>query len=134
YFAERGIPIELFQANTSAQEERLEALNEQEEVVLWFEHDLYDQTMLVYLLDRFISRRRKYARLHLLCIDSFMGVHPFKGLGQLSPRQTESLLGEWGEITDDQLQLGSRAWRAYASDDPLELQLLLRHDLSGLPY
>ncbi|UUZ91134.1 DUF1835 domain-containing protein [Paenibacillus sp. P25] len=134
YFAERGLPLEVFRAYTAAQEERLNLLDEQEEAVLWFEHDLYDQTMLVFLLDRLASRRRKSGRLHLLCIDSFPGVHPFKGLGQLRPQQTASLLGQWREITEEQLLLGSEAWRAYASDDPKELELLLQRGTSVLPY
>ncbi|WP_256831125.1 hypothetical protein [Paenibacillus sp. Pae15] len=36
----------------------LERYREHDEVVLWFEHDLFDQTLLIYLLQWLAARER----------------------------------------------------------------------------
>src|SRR5687768_2280946 len=61
------------------------------EVVLWFEHDLYDQLQLLQVLDRLADGAAVRARVSLVCIGEFPGVEPFHGLGQLSPEQLASL-------------------------------------------
>ena len=38
--------------------EAIERAAREDEVVLWFEHDLFDQLNLIWLLDRFRQRRR----------------------------------------------------------------------------
>ncbi|UQZ84311.1 hypothetical protein SK3146_03557 [Paenibacillus konkukensis] len=137
YFAERGVPEALFRSYTDSQEEALRLIAQHDKVILWFEYDLFDQSMLIYLLMRLRQYREMWAgktRLFLLCIDSFPGVHPFKGLGQLSSDQARSLAGTWQPITDEQLELGSRAWLAYASDDPRAVVELLHEDTSALPF
>ncbi len=54
------------------------------ELVLWFEHDLFDQLNLIQALD-WIGRRRPLAKpVSLICIDSFPGHPQFKGLGELT--------------------------------------------------
>ena len=49
-------------------------LNTYEEVLLWFEHDLYDQLQLLQLLDLdwFSRIRPNNTRLRLICRDSFI--------------------------------------------------------------
>ncbi|MCU1329880.1 MAG: polymerase, sigma-24 subunit, subfamily, partial [Bryobacterales bacterium] len=62
---------------------RLEASLSEDEVVLWFEHDLYDQLQLLQLLDWFSRQALGTTRLTLIQIDSHPEVKPFHGLGQL---------------------------------------------------
>ena len=44
-----------------------------DEIVLWFEHDLYDQLMLCYLLSRLSIPHRSF-KLSLVSMDQFPGV------------------------------------------------------------
>lgn len=133
YFAERGIPERLFQENTESQEAELDERSQNEEgIVLWFEHDLYDQIMLIHLLYRL---RETAVPLYLLCIDSFPGVSLFSGLGQLTPEQTAELHGTWKPVTAEQLTAAQIAWEAYAGGDPLSVQALLEDlRLECLPF
>lgn len=87
YFTEKGVPEGLFRRYTEEQETVLERYREHDEVVLWFEHDLFDQTLLIYLLQWLAARERGAVSINLVCIDSFPGVHPFKGLGQSSTKR-----------------------------------------------
>src|SRR5262249_996170 len=62
-----------------------------EEIILWFEHDLFCQINLVYLLDHFARQPARQFRLSLICIGEFPGVANFRGLGQLTAQQMASL-------------------------------------------
>ena len=116
------------------QDEALSKFSEHEEVVLWFEHDLFCQIHLVYLLNWFAARESGQTRLSLICIGAFPGIEDFRGLGQLNGEQLASLVGKRLEVTPAELELGARAWAAYSSADPGELVTLLAQDTSALPF
>jgi len=102
--------------------------------VLWFEHDLFCQVHLIYLLHWFAQRDLGRTKLSLICIDEFSGVVRFRGLGQLNEEQLASLFPQRQEASKAQLHLGSRAWQAYSSADPAELIPLMNSDLSAMPF
>ena len=116
------------------QEDALSRFPGHEEVVLWFEHDLFCQVQLIYLLDWFAQRELGNTKLSLICIGEFPGIPDFRGLGQLSEEQLTSLFPQRLEITPAQLKLGSKAWRAYSSSNPKEIESLLESDLTELPF
>jgi len=106
----------------------------QEEVVLWFEHDLYDQLQLLQILDRLAQQPPSPARFSLIAIDRFPGVAPFHGLGQLTPGQLATLYPTRRRITAPQLALGRAAWHAFTAPDPTAIADLLAGDLAALPF
>ena len=61
------------------------------EVVLWFEHDLFDQLNLIWLLDALAGAGTPEQRVRLVVIGEHPEVNPFHGLGQLSPAQLLAL-------------------------------------------
>ncbi|MDQ3949616.1 MAG: sigma-70 family RNA polymerase sigma factor [Gemmatimonadota bacterium] len=128
------------QAMYRAWDERLASFADYDEVVLWFEHDLFDQLILIRHLDWFA--RRDYGRggdygrtrLSLICIGEFPGVEGFAGLGQLSPDQLASLLGTRQRVTVRETELARAAWRAFTSSDPTSIERVLERDTSALPF
>ncbi|HEY6047098.1 MAG TPA: DUF1835 domain-containing protein [Pyrinomonadaceae bacterium] len=128
------IKIEECEGELARQEKALEGFGDHEEVVLWFEHDLFCQVQLVYLLNWFAQRERGATKLSLICIDRFPGVDDFRGLGQLSEPQLESLLPQREEISEAQLQLGANAWAAYSSSTPAPLEELISGKTDALPF
>jgi hypothetical protein len=104
-----------------------------DEVVLWFEHDLYDQLLLVRLLAHY-RREPPPARLSLVCIGEHPAVPAFKGLGELTPDQLASLYETRAPITSEMLALGDAAWTAYREPDPRALERFLERDLTPLPF
>ncbi|PWV95834.1 uncharacterized protein DUF1835 [Paenibacillus cellulosilyticus] len=129
-----GIPAEEFMAGSRQQEEQLRGVHQHDDVVLWFEHDLFDQAMLGYLLHQLSKQPLGQTRLHLLCIGEFPGIEPFHGLGQLSVEQLETLEGTWRRIGEEELALGTAIWRAYASQDINDHIAIVQKDTSALPY
>jgi hypothetical protein len=120
---------ELYKRDTT-----LADFREHEEVVLWFEHDLYDQLQLIQLLHWFSRQDWAGTRLSLICIGAFPGVAKFYGLGQLSAEQIASLYPTRTWVTDAQLALGRRAWQAFCSPDPMTLEALLAQGTIALPF
>ncbi|PQP81736.1 RNA polymerase subunit sigma [Paenibacillus sp. PCH8] len=119
-----GIPqTEYLQINEL--ERKLHSFHQYKEIVLWFEYDLYDQTMLSYLLHYFRGQALQHTNLNLLCIDSYPEIEQFRGLGQLTSVQIESLSGSWHVINQTELQAGAQFWEAYTSPE-------LRHHLGYL--
>ncbi|MGH7717857.1 MAG: RNA polymerase sigma factor [Gemmatimonadaceae bacterium] len=112
----------------------LDTFREHHEVVLWFEHDLFDQLILARHLDWFTGQALGETKLSLICIGEFEGVEPFHGLGQLSPDQLASLLETRERVTARQLELGRQVWRAFTAEQPDALQRLLERDTSALPF
>jgi hypothetical protein len=103
------------------------------ELVLWFEHDLFDQLNLIQLLSH-IGNRPRSKPVSLICIDSYPGHPNFKGLGELAPADLEALFPARRPVTPAQIALAQRAWSAYRSPDPRALEELLKTDLSALPF
>jgi hypothetical protein len=116
------------------QEETLLSYPAHEEIVLWFEHDLFCQVNLIYLLDWFAARDLRKTKLSLICVGEFTGLLNFRGLGELNEAQLASLFGSRHEVTAAELRTGSAAWAAYCSPEPAALQSVLRRDTSALPF
>lgn len=103
------------------------------EVVLWFEHDLFDQLQLIRTLDVIggADRTAIQSNASLICIDRFPGVERFIGLGQLTEEQLATLVGTERLVTPEQYALASKAWTAFRSPDPsalFDLALALERD------
>ena len=115
-------------------DERLDRYADYEEVVFWFEHDLFDQLLLIRHL-RWLSTLPDRSRFRLICIGSFPGHPDFAGLGQLNPVELASLFPGRQPLTDAQVALGSRLWLAFGAADPRPFSdLVMKGDSSELPF
>jgi hypothetical protein len=135
FLAERGWSsyedaIEEFRARNGA----LEGFRNEHEVVLWFEHDLYDQLQLLQILDWLAGQEHGKTILSLIAIDSFPELASFHGLGELAPAQLSSLFPKRRPITTAMLTLAHAAWDAFRSPDPTRIERLLATDTSALPF
>ena len=111
------------------------AFREYDEVVLWFEHDLFDQLLLVRHLDWFSRQDRGTTALSLICIGEYPGFEPFHGLGQLDANQLASLLGTREAVSSEQLALGMRVWQAFTAPGPTALDAFASEPGTGaLPF
>lgn len=101
-------------------------------VVLWFEHDTYDQLLLARVLARFAEAPARPG-LELICIDSFPGISPFRGLGQLSAADLRTLWPRRRPVAPGQVSLGARVWQALRSPTPVPLHVLACGGTPALP-
>jgi hypothetical protein len=129
-----GISKEQYLQRKDERERSLRSFAYHEEVVLWFEFDLFCQLNLLYLLDWFSRKQMGNSKLTLICPGEFPGVKQFRGLGTLNPRRLTILFEDRMEVTDKQLKLAEKAWSAYSSPDPTQIQLLLDRGTEQLRY
>jgi len=115
-------PAEDIEASLAARDERLAtAARTGEAIVLWFEHDLYDQLQLLQVLD---------------ALEDAWGVEailPQRFLGELEPAELAALWPGRERIGDAQLALGRFAWAAVRSPDPGAIGTLLAAHTGALP-
>jgi hypothetical protein len=116
-------------------DERLRRAAADGEVVLWFEHDLYDQLQLAQLLDWF--SRHPHPQLSLVCEADYLGL--------MSPGRAAELYCKRRRVTAHQLERGRRAWVTFGAADPLSIDVggdpelpflgpALRRALEELPW
>jgi hypothetical protein len=115
------------------EERRLaEASAEYERVVLWLEHDRYDQFVLLRCLAWF-DEHGAPPRLELVGPTDFPGATRFVGLGQLPPEALRLLWERRKPINTEQLAFGRRAWSAFRTADPRPLAAFVRDGTPPLP-
>ncbi|HET8798914.1 MAG TPA: hypothetical protein VFO89_14570 [Thermoanaerobaculia bacterium] len=103
------------------QEQMLDAVSSQDEVVLWFEHDLFCLVHLLYLLQRF-----RRARLALVWTSKPIGEHDEASIYQLYESRAA--------VAPSMVAVAREVWKAYTSDDPSTLNPFLERERPDFPF
>lgn len=102
----------------------LESYERHDEVVFWFEHDLFDQLLLIRHL--WWLRDKTGPRFSLVCGPAYLGL--------LRPDQFPALFEARKPITAGQVRIGTRAWEAFCAADPTGLVPHANAEYEELPY
>jgi hypothetical protein len=123
--AHYGADVQAVRLRLGSEYAALNGLDRFERVVLWFEHDLWDQAALIRVLSLLAGRRGLDGKLFLAPADGVRAFPelPVEELGALRPAPLTAL----------QLEAGAEAWEAFASEDPRPLDTLWRR-ASPLPF
>ena len=84
-----------------------------EDVVLWFEHDLYDQLQLVQVIDQLADAGVGWARVSLVCDAEYLG--PSK------PERLRERYETRRAVTSAMVDAARRAWSAFRAPEPSRL-------------
>jgi DNA-binding transcriptional MerR regulator len=109
----------------------LEAFRTGRSVVLWFEHDLYDQLQL---LDVLALAQAQGAAPELIVIGSFPGKPSFAGLGELTARELETLWPSRHRAAPAGLKAAAGAWSAFRAPEPTTLAEWATRETTHLPF
>jgi hypothetical protein len=109
----------------------LEALGDDIQVVLWFEHDLYDQLQL---LDVLALAHTTQAAPELIVIGSFPGKPSFAGLGELTASELETLWPSRRRAEPAALHAAASAWAAVQAPEPTALAEWATRKTTHLPF
>ena len=99
--------------------------------MLWFEHDLYDQLQL---LDALALADGLGGSLESIVVDAFPGKPSFRGLGELTPDELETLWPARREVRAETLAEASAAWAAFRAPEPVALAELAVRGSEELPF
>jgi hypothetical protein len=105
-----------------------------DELLLWFEHDVFDQLNLIQLLSWIPEHLPASKPVSLICVQSFPGRPDFKGLGELTPDELATLLDTKQRVTGPQYDLARRAWEAFRASTPKALDAIRHQNTAALPY
>jgi DNA-binding transcriptional MerR regulator len=107
------------------------ALLDGRRLVLWFEHDLYDQLQL---LDVLATAHDVGGSLEMVVVDAFPGKPSFRGLGELTADELETLWPNRHAPTRETLAQAAAAWDAFRAPQPVELADLAVRVPRELPF
>ena len=108
-----------------------EALDGGVPVALWFEHDLYDQLQL---LDVLALAHESGSAPEAIVVDSFPGRPDFRGLGELSADELETLWPGRRVVSAAALECAANAWEAFRAPEPLALARCVTAGARELPF
>ena len=107
------------------------ALRDGRRLVLWFEHDLYDQLQL---LDALALAHGLEGTLESIVVDAFPGKPGYRGLGELTADELESLWPVRREVTVETLAEAAGTWAALCASEPSALAQLALGRSEQLPF
>ncbi len=105
---------------------QLKTYHHYEKIILWFEHDLYDQLQILQILDWLQQNPAPDTELSIVCTDQYLGTQ--------TPSELAALLEFEQPINRQHLQLATKAWAAFRSSNPEKWAELLNDDTSALPF
>jgi len=132
FLAGEAHPVEGVTADLRRWRRVIDDSSQYDELVLWFEHDLFDQLNLIQILSRLSPDWPKPVT--LICIGSYPGRPDFMGLGELTTGELAPLLDTRQPVTSAQLAVARAAWAAFRSPEPTAIEALFSTDTSVLPF
>lgn len=121
-----GSDVGTIEFEMTARDRGLGISAEFDRVMLWFEHDLYDQLQLLQVLDWFADHPPQAGLLSLVQVEDY--------IGRQEPDAIPQLAASAVPVTQAQLDLAKRAWAAFRQPTPEAWAALLDEDLSVLPF
>lgn len=100
--------------------EKLAAINNYDEIVLWFEFDLFSH-MNVLAVISFLLQNKKNDPLSLVCSRKLEGEQELVPLSELSEEQLEKHYEQRIPLTDDDVRTAELIWELYCSKNPKRL-------------
>jgi hypothetical protein len=126
YLSERfGNPIKTIHS-LEKRDATLRKAREFGEVVLWFEHDLYDQLQILQILVALDDMGLEPGRVSTIQSDSYLGPMTVDELTPLLPKRRTA--------TAAIFKSARRSWARFTSSDPGELFVSAGEDAIGLPF
>jgi hypothetical protein len=104
------------------QEQMLDAIRDEEEIVLWFEHDLFCLANFLYLLVRLSKARRLSA---IWCP---------RPLGTMAEEELVTTYMSRAAVPPLMLRIAAEAWKAYTAPDAAALNRFVMQDWNDFPF
>lgn len=104
------------------QEKLLDAVRDEEEIVLWFEHDLYCLVHFLYILVRLSKARR---------LSMVWSPRP---LGAMDGEELVTSYMSRAAVPPLMLRIAAEAWKGYTSADPVALNRFVKQDWNDFPF
>ncbi|PIQ47076.1 MAG: hypothetical protein COW03_17300 [Cytophagales bacterium CG12_big_fil_rev_8_21_14_0_65_40_12] len=123
-----------YEQDVIAEFKKIQKFNAYDEVVLWFEYDLFCQINLIALLHWFKNQEIKAPKISLICVGWEEGFEGLVGLGEIPTDDYPSLYERRRILGSNDFNLASDAYLAYCSEDPRDLETFILLPSNEFPY
>ncbi len=96
---------------------------QQDQIVLWFEYDLFCQVNMLAVIS-WLKTHRRHAQISLVCSGEQEGQDRLFALCELSDEQLRKLYDNRVELSQDDIEYADYVWQLYCSDNPMRLENL----------
>lgn len=96
---------------------------QQDQIVLWFEYDLFCQINMLAVIS-WLKTHRKYAHISLVCSGNEDETDKMYGLGDVSDEKLLELYENRIELSMNDIEYADYVWQLYCSDNPIRLENL----------
>jgi hypothetical protein len=96
---------------------------QQDQIVLWFEYDLFCQINMLAVLS-WLKTHRRHAEISLVCSGKEDETDKLYALNELSKEQLVKLYENRVVLTQDDIEYADYVWQLYCSDNPIRLENL----------
>ena len=128
-FEEPNVIRSRFQARTRL----LQQYKQHSSIVLWLNHSVNDQLLLLQHLHWFEREDIGHIEVSIISPDRLPATRNVHDFGQLSDDQFSSLYKRRLEVSVMQLEMATEYWQRIGSDDPLDLAQFSKPDLRCFP-
>ncbi|MGB5358159.1 MAG: DUF1835 domain-containing protein [Eudoraea sp.] len=106
---------------------------QQDQIILWFEYDLFCQVNMLAVLS-WLKKHRRYAEIYLVCSGNEDQTDKLYGLNELRDDQLLRLYDKKTKLSQNDIEYADYVWQLYCSDNPIRLENLLEFDNNQFEY
>jgi len=122
---EYGVSSTLYEQEFLSQLKKLDAINHYDEIILWFEFDLFCHINMLAAISYLIQQKKK-ENLYLVCSGRVPGEKDLTGLADLSEKQLLSHYKNKIRLSEDDLDMAHFIWQLYCGNNPSKLKPEIR--------
>jgi len=97
---------------------------QQDQIILWFEYDLFCQINMLAVLS-WLKTFRRHAEISLVCSGDEDGSDRLYGLNELTDEQLFDLFEKRVSLSQNDIEYADYVWQLYCSDNPIRLENLI---------
>lgn len=128
------ITEQMIAADFVTRKNRLDNIEIYDEVVLWFEHDLYDQLQLLEICHRLLNLGLATPPVSIICIDRHPEIPYFYGLGNLTLEMMEELFNQRVPLSQHHLIVADTIWSFFTAPSPENLARVAQTEIAEWPF
>jgi hypothetical protein len=106
---------------------------QQDQIVLWFEYDLFCQINMLAVLS-WLKKHRRYAEIYLVCSGDEDDTNRLYRLNDLSDEQLLNSYENKVKLSQNDIEYADYVWQLYCSDNPIRLENLIDFDNYQFDY
>lgn len=120
-----GISPEDYKLQFIQELQKLDSLIGVEEIILWFEFDLFSHINIVAVISHLLEKKVQVP-MYLVCSKKLEGDKEFEPLSQMPIRNLKNHFDQKIHLDQDDLEMANLIWQYYNENNPLKLKALIK--------